>query len=86
MKYSIFNRLNRVRKSDEMFTTAKPVLEDCKPRNDKPSVEHRTQIQLELQELRSLLLESKTLEAQFTDLCENKESMSFQTGSMKTYS
>jgi len=85
MKYSIFKRLNPVRKSDEMFTTPKPVVENCMPRKDKPSIEHRTQIQLELQELRSLLLESKTLEAEFADLCENKESMSFKAVPMKTY-
>ena len=86
MKYSIFNRLNRVRKSDEMFTTSKHVVESRMTSKDQSSIEHRTDIQLELQELRSLLLESKTLEAQFTDPCENKESMSFQAESMKTYS
>jgi len=69
-----------------MFTTPKRIVENCMPGKDKASVEHRTEIQLELQELRSLLLESKTLEAQFTDLCENKESMSFQAEPMKTYS
>jgi len=86
MKQPIFNRLNRVRKSDEMFKTPKPVVEKCMPMKDKPSIQHPTEIQLELQELRSLLLESKTLEAQFTELCENKELMSFHAELMKTYS
>ena len=64
-----------------MFTTPKRVVES-KTGKVQPSIEHRTQIQLELQELRNLVLESKSLEAQFTDL---KESIAFQAESMKTY-
>lgn len=62
MKYSIFNRL-RVRKGDEMSITPKRVKEVFVQREKQPSIEHRTEIQLQLQELRNLLLESDTVEA-----------------------
>jgi len=78
MKHSILNRLNRVRKSDGMFTTRKHAAESRMPRTDQFSIEHRTEIQLELQELRKMLLESKTLEQQFVDLCGNQGANAFQ--------
>ena len=72
MKHSILNRLNRGRKSDEMFTKPKHVVESHILSKDQPSIEHRAEIQLELQELRNLLLESKTLETEFAELCGNQ--------------
>ena len=62
MKYSILDRLNR-RKSSDMFTKPKPVEAPVRQREYQHSVEHRTAIQFELQELRKLVLESETLEA-----------------------
>jgi len=60
MKYALFDKLNR-RKSAEMFTKPQLVEETFKQREYQPSREHRTEIQLELQELRKLVLASDTL-------------------------
>lgn len=55
-----------------MFTKPKHVVESHILSKDQPSIEHRAEIQLELQELRNLLLESKTLETEFAELCGNQ--------------
>jgi hypothetical protein len=78
MKYSIFNKL-RVRKEDEMSIKPKRV-EGLVQREKQPSIEHRTEIQLQLQELRNLLLESGTVEAtRATGLSDGQQIVAFQT-------
>jgi len=78
MKYSIFKRL-RARKGDEMSIKPKRV-EGFVQREKPPSIEHRTEIQLQLQELRNLLLASDTVEAtRGTGLRKAHENVAFQT-------
>jgi hypothetical protein len=80
MKYSIFNRLNRVRKSAEMFSARKGVVENCVQLEGQPSIEHRTGLQLELQELRNLILRSEVFETpQSSGFGEGHEIALFQT-------
>jgi hypothetical protein len=78
MKYSIFNRL-RSPKGDEMSIKPKRV-DGFVQREKPPSIEHRTEIQLQLQELRNLLLEGDNVEArQGTDVTGGRKVIAFQT-------
>jgi hypothetical protein len=62
-----------------MFTTPKPVVKTCRQTDNQPSIERRTAIQIELQELRNLLLEGKTLETHHTDLSEDHGLIAFKS-------
>ena len=80
MKYSILNRLNRVRKSAEVFSAPKAVVENRVQMEGQPSIEHRTGLQLELQELRNLILQSEVLETpQSSGFGEEHQIALFQT-------
>ena len=78
MKYSLSKTMDRVRKTVELYTRTRRTDETGLQRNEEISVEPE-EIQLALQELRLLVLESVTLENAPIDPSNDRETRAFQT-------